>query len=75
MFVGTSISLSSPISEPLPIFQVIYGWIEYSDGSWVPSGVSVTIIDLNNSNSMVRILRFMQSIIERYQVLQQLLGL
>jgi len=33
------------------VHQNVYGFIEYSDGSWVPNKVIVTITDLNNSES------------------------
>jgi len=48
-FVGSAF-LPIVISEPLAIHQMVWGYIEYSDGSWVPSDTIVTITDLNNSN-------------------------
>jgi len=53
-FVGSAF-LPIVISEPLAIHQMVWGYIEYSDGSWVPSDTIVTITDLNNSNSVTSI--------------------
>ena len=36
----------------LSVFQLVKGYVKYSDGSNIPNGVIVTITDLNNSNSM-----------------------
>jgi hypothetical protein len=41
------------LSEPLPDHQAIWGAILYSDGSWVPDGVTVTVTDLDNGASMI----------------------
>jgi len=50
------IMLSLLISFPIVVSSVhqgVYGYIEYSDGSWVPNGIPVNITDENNGNSMV----------------------
>ncbi len=36
-----------------PVHQIVYGYITYSDGSWVPIGVPVTITNLDEDDSAV----------------------
>ena len=51
LLFGASISLSTSISNSFSVHQTVWGYVEYSDGSWVPNDVIVTITDLDNSES------------------------
>jgi len=51
LFFGASISLSASISHPFGVHQNVYGFIEYSDGSWVPNDVIVTITNVDEDES------------------------
>ena len=51
------IMLSLLISLPIVVgseHQIVWGYIEYSDSSWVPSGIPITITDIDNGNSVVK---------------------
>jgi len=52
LLLQASISLPGTGSINTSSFQLVVGFVKYSDGSNIPNGIAVTITNLDNSNSM-----------------------